>query len=235
MPRIFLSSTWVDAQQRSGLQRRQGHSKSMGTNATIQYSYAFHSDFNQYPNIYWQPGQPDPSPFACWSKCFLSLHDRTRCTSFNHLKSLVKTTADPSANLRAFDSPAQPRKFFRVQWGLDNDQNPDTELSCSQHPEKTQNPHETCSQHQIGISPLIKAQESHVLQGSIQNTESSGYEQKFTGIQVHKTLCLIDRENREQAAEDAWPHDTKLPRGWREAQVRRTQMLLLQLPMEGKK
>lgn len=82
---------------------------------------------------------------------------------------------------------------------------------------------------------MIKAQESYVLQGSIQNTESSGYEQKFTGIQVHKpSVSQIEKRDREQAAEDAWPHDTKLPRGWREAQVRRTQMLPFQLPMEGK-
>lgn len=166
---------------------RQGHSNSTGTNAANHYSYAFFPHLNHYPNIHWQPGQPDPSPSACWSKCLLFLHERTRCTSFNHLKSLVKATADPSANLHAFDSPAPPRKLSGVWSGLDNDQhhqNPDTELNCSQHPEKTQNEHQTCSQHQIEISPFIKVQESHVLHGSMQNTESWAYEQKFTGIQV---------------------------------------------------
>lgn len=153
--------------------QRQGHSNGMGTTTANQFSYAFCLDVNHCHNIHGHPGQPDHSLFACWSKCFLSLQDRTRVTSFDRLKSLLKTTVDPSANSHASDSTAQPRRLLGVQPGLDNSQHvqhPDPEPSCSRYPQKTQ------SQHQTGISSLLRAQESHVLQGSIQNTESWGYD-----------------------------------------------------------
>lgn len=171
----------------------------METTAANQFSYAFCLDFNHCPNIHGQPGQPDPSLFACSSKCFLSLQDRARFTSFNHLKSLLKTTADTSANSYASDSPAQPRRLFGVHRGPDNSQHvqhPDPEPSYSWYPQKTPNQHQTCSQHQIGISPLLKAQESHVLQGSIQNTERWGYDTEI--CRVVSTQIPLPRRYRKE-------------------------------------
>lgn len=70
---------------------------------------------------------------------------------------------------------------------------------------------------------------SRTLKAGDMNRNSQGF--KYTNHSVSQ----IEKTDREQAAENAWPCDTKLPRGWREAQVRRTQMLPLQLPMERKK
>jgi len=66
--------------------QRQGHSSGMGSTAANQFSYAFCLDFSRCPNIHRQPGQPDPSVFACWSNCSLSLQNRTRFTESQNVR-----------------------------------------------------------------------------------------------------------------------------------------------------